>query len=35
MDVVTIGFKGTRVLRVGSGSSGYHMNFVKVHTVSK
>ena len=28
IDVVTIDFKGTRVLWVVSGSTGYHMNFV-------
>ena len=35
IDVVTFDFKGTRVLRVVSGSTGYQMNFVEVHNVSK
>ena len=28
IDVVTFDLKGTRVLLVGSGSTGYQMNFV-------
>ena len=28
IDVVTFDFKGTRVFWVGSGSTGYEMNFV-------
>ena len=28
IDVVTYDFKGTHVLRVGSGSTGYQMSFV-------
>ena len=35
IDVVTFDFKSTRVLRVVSGSTGYQMNFVWVHKVSK
>ena len=35
IDVVTFDFKGTRVLCVVSGSTGYQMNSVQVHNVSK
>ena len=35
IDVVTFDFKGTRVFRVVSGSTGYQMIFVYVHNIPK
>ena len=35
IEAVAFGFKGTRILLLVSGSTGYQTNFVQVHNVSK
>ena len=35
IDVVTFDFKGTRLFRVVSGSTGYQTNFLQMHNICK